>query len=354
MSNTVLTLILILLANINAFAQKQSFDVVLFTIPKGWQQQQFDGGLQLSFTEKKTGEYAIALITKATAGIGNPGENFNADWNRLVKTAVEVEGEPQMSEQTKENNWEIVSGGANYTDGNNKGMATLLTATGGGQMASVLLMTNTSKYQNELLSFINSLELSRPPQTTTQNPVSASNSGSKNIVGLWRYNILETSGHMNGMPMYTAGYFRREYAFYPDGTYLFRIKNWSTTIKEIIWVYETGTYVVNGNQLTLTPSKGKGEYWSKKDNNTTKWGGLIKTYAYKLEKTTYNYSIKYFSGSKNYSLNLMPANETQRDGTLTGDGYHYSNDGNEKSNIDNPPGFKSGFENKSFSATTPS
>ncbi|MBL0255198.1 MAG: hypothetical protein IPQ27_09615 [Chitinophagaceae bacterium] len=49
----------------SAFSQKQSFDVVSYSTPKGWQQQQNEGGLQLSITDKKTGGYALAVITKA-------------------------------------------------------------------------------------------------------------------------------------------------------------------------------------------------------------------------------------------------------------------------------------------------
>ena len=334
-----------------AFPQKQSFDIVSYSSPANWEKVQNEGGVQLSITDKKSGAYAIAIITKSSSSNLSASENFTVDWKRLVKAAVQVKEEPNMQEPSAANGWNIISGTTNYTDGNTKGLATLITATGGGQMVSVLLMTNTEQYQNDLLSFIQSLELSKVSDATSQNPVNIPGPGNKSIVGLWTYNTLEISGYINGMPQYTAGYSRREYAFYQDGKYLFRTKIWLTLVKDILYVYESGTYTVSENQIVLTPLKGKGEFWSKKDNTTSKWGSLVRSSDFKLEKTTYRFELKYYSGSQHYDLILIPVKETQRDGTLNGDGYHYSLKESGISVIDNPPGLKTGFEDKSFTAS---
>ena len=90
-----------------AFAQKQSFDVVSYVVPSGWQQQQGEGGVQLSVSDKKTGGYAIAIITKATASVATANENFKTDWTRLVKSTVQVTAEPTMQEPSTENGWKL-------------------------------------------------------------------------------------------------------------------------------------------------------------------------------------------------------------------------------------------------------
>lgn len=334
---------LLLIVSCTASAQKQNFDVVSYTLPKGWQQQQNDGGLQLSITDKKTGAYAIAIITKASVSNAAANENFNNDWAKLVSGTVQVNGSPTISAPTKENGWDIISGSANYTDGGNTGMANLLTATGGGQMVSVVLMTNTKLYQNELSLFLNSLELTKITPTKNASTSSSTQTSGSSIAGLWCYNLLETSGYANGYPQYTAGYFRKEYLFKKDGTYIFRTKNWSVWTKEILFVYESGTYVVNGNQVTVIPSQGRGEWWSKKDNRTTLWGSRQKASDFKLEKTTYTFEIKYFSGSKDNVLYLNPNKSTQRDGIYSQDRFSYTARAIDKSPIDNPPGFKVGL-----------
>lgn len=64
-----------------------------------------------------------------------------------------------MSDMDIEKGWACITGQANYTDGNNKGLVTLVTATANGKMINIVLMANTSKYQEELLAFINSADL---------------------------------------------------------------------------------------------------------------------------------------------------------------------------------------------------
>lgn len=337
---------MIVAISFTSFAQKQTFDVVSYALPKGWQELKNEAGIQLSITDKKNASYAIAIVTKATASTASATENFNNDWLKLVKGTVQVSTEPIMQQPTNENGWDVISGGANYADGANTGMATLLTATSGEQMVSVVLMTNTKQYQNELLAFIQSLKLSKAMQISINNQATTNKANSSSIMGLWCDNHLEISGYFNGYPQYTAGYFRREYLLKEDGTYIFRLKNWSTLMKEILFAYESGTYVVQGNQLIIIPNQGRGEWWSKKDNNASLWGNGLKASDYKLEKTNYTFEIKYYSGTDSYSLILNSKKNTERDGTYNQNGFSYARSRTGKSIIDNPPGFKTSLENK--------
>ncbi len=338
--------ILLLAAIITHAQQKQSFGVVSYSTPVNWQKQQTEAGVQLSVTDKKTGGYAIAFITKAIASDAEANENFKTDWARLVKASVQVNGEPAMQQPFSENGWNVVSGTANYTDGAVTGMATLLTATGGGQMVSVLLMTNTQQYQNNLLAFINSLDLAKVTTNSTgdKTPAVINNSNNSSIVGLWIFYNTEANGYSNGFPVVTGGYMRREYLFNTDGTYTFRAKDWMVYVKDILFVYETGTYTVKGNQITITPKKGTGEWWSKAaSGRTSEWGKLVRSSSdYKLETVTYTFEFKYYSGSN--ALVLKAAKPTSRDGAKNPNQreqeYIYSVRELDKSLIDNPPGFK--------------
>ncbi len=353
--------ITILIMSSNLLAQKQSFDVVTYSAPANWQKQQTEAGVQLSVTDKKTGGYAIAFITKTIASDAEANENFKTDWTRLVKGSVQVNGEPVMQQPFSENGWSVVSGTADYTDGSVKGMATLLTATGGGQMVSVLLMTNTQQYQNDLLSFINSLELTTATSIPDADKTTeaTTNANPSSIVGLWVFYNTESNGLYNGFPQLTGGYMRREYLFNTDGTYTFRAKDWMVYVKDILFIYETGTYTVKGNQIIITPKKGKGEWWSKAaSGRTSEWGKLVRSSSdYKLETVTYTIEFKYYSGSNEQAMILKAAKPTSRDGAKNSNQneqeYRYTSRETGKSLIDNPPGFKTGFENKS-PASSPS
>lgn len=345
---SILLFTLLLVMSSASFAQKQTFDVVSYTPPNGWLQQKGESGVQLSITDKKTKAYAIVVITKVKVSDASVNENFTTDWNKLVKATVQVNAEPTISDMNIETGWNCVTGQANYTDGKNKGIATLITATGGGQTVSVVVMTNTSKYQEEVLAFVNSLQLAKPSKISTKNPIPATtNQADKNsIVGLWiDYNAETTGNYVNGNPQYTAGYTRKEYTFYPNGTYLFRKKQWITSMKEILFVYETGTYALAGDQLTISPKKGMGEWWSKVGQQADAWGKRLKVAEYKMEKVTYAFEQKYFSGSQDHTLTLSSGKPTQRDGgslNNTNGSYEFRYSLREKfgSLIDNPPGFK--------------
>lgn len=321
----VILLVIAIIPGSYSFAQKQTFDVISFAFPKGWQQQQNEAGLQLSVADKKSGAYAIAVITKATASAASAGENFNSDWNRLVKTSVQVSGESSMTAPAKENGWDVISGSTNYTDGANTGKATLLTATGGGKTMSVVLMTNTQQYQKELLAFINSLQLSKVTQHTIAN---TANSTLANKI--WEAKSYEKNGAAYGATSgsYTGGFWYYQYKFNADGTYTFVYHAASALATNPVNLlqYETGNYTVNGNQLTLTPQKGTDEEWSVgKINNGMSAEHIrgvletrikrLKTTARKLEKITYSFTVEFWQGNNANALCLKHSQNIVREGS---------------------------------------
>lgn len=55
-----------------------------------------------------------------------------------------------------------------------------------------------------------------------------------------------------------------------------RNKQWLTKAADITFLYETGTYTVSGNQLTIIPANRKGGFWAK-TKSTKEWGKLKNT-----------------------------------------------------------------------------
>lgn len=118
-------------------------------------------------------------------------------------------------------------------------------------------------------------------------------------------------------------------------------KNISTTQKSNPksadgWMIQSG----NGNQLSLTPAKGKAGWWNKdrKSKDVNKWGSFRKAAAYKLETATYSIEIKV---DNNYSdaIILNSNKPTERDGgQFNNPPYRFAYVHREESLIDNPPG----------------
>lgn len=307
----------LLFSALTVCAQKQTYDLVSYTLPKGWQKQQVDGGVQLFITDNKTGGYAIAIVTKAIATTGSAQGDFGSQWKSLLVNTVNSMTNPVMTKPVFDNGWEILSGKGNYVDGNIKGLATLITSTGYNKTVATVLMTNTNQYQKELQSFINSLALVKPSSNTTINnsssTMSSQTASHSKVVGIWGSYLNETSGTFsNGMPMTTGGHFRKEYYFNVNGTYRFIETSASAYSSNMILMYETGTWSTNGNQLTLNPTKGKNETWSKV-KAYLRWNKLLKTDKRTLEKVVYTFDFDIFGGIEN--LVLQNNRQTVRDGT---------------------------------------
>ena len=92
---------------LNVFAQTKTLDVISFAIPKGWQQQQNEGGIQLSISNQNGG-YAVAVVTRTRASSSSASDNFTGDWNTLVKKSVQVNSAPVMQEPVTENGWQVI------------------------------------------------------------------------------------------------------------------------------------------------------------------------------------------------------------------------------------------------------
>ncbi|MFT3979285.1 MAG: lipocalin family protein [Ferruginibacter sp.] len=338
----------------SAFAQKQTYDIVSYTAPKDWTEKQ--GGGNISYSRIDGGSWAQIAIYQHRSSEGDIQADFDKDWNELVTPGRTVSA-PEKTEPQTSDGFTVMSGSGVWQY-NGTNVASMLTVYSNQKICIALLCNTTAMpYLKEYQNFIGSLDInvgndvetavsesnpSSEPNPSTTNTTTA-DVNSVSIVGLWIDYMLETTGYnINGMPQYTAGYLRKEYSFNADGTYVFRNKQWLTKTKDILFMYESGTYKVNGNQLTITPQTGKSGFWGKLAR-TTEWGKMVKMNDYKLEKTTYSFEIKYFSASDSYSLNLNAGAPTQRDGgqfNSANDPYefHY-NLRKLETLIDNPPGW---------------
>lgn len=343
-----------------SFGQKENFDIVSYTAPADWNKDTKDD--YVSFSRIDGASWSQIAVYKSRQSIGNMEEDAQKDWQDIVLVAHTIEQEDKTEPKSAEG-WQVMSrsGVWQYNGAN---VATLLTTYSNGNVCVSVLWNGTAKpYMKNLTDFIASIDLDAgnvvTPQSDTENSNqnntsstlnnTTSNTNASAIVGLWTNYILETTGNsINGSPQYTAGYLRKEYAFYPDGTYLFRNKQWLTKTKDIVFMYESGTYSVNGKQLTIIPKTGKAGFWGK-TKSTKEWGGLVKMSDYKLEKTVYTFELVSDPTYGN-SIVLKSTKPTERDGgkfNAPNDPFEFRYALREiGSSIDNPPGLKTGFENK--------
>lgn len=330
-----LCLMLFTINVISTFAQQETFDIVTYTPPKDWTLKQNAGNI--SYSRVDGGSWGQIGIYKHRNSEGDIKIDFDKDWNELISNGKSISS-VEKTEPKLTHGWSIISGrGIWQYNGTN--VATILTVYSNQKNCMAIVCNATAMpYLKEYQSLLGSLTISTANITipSTENHASA-------IVGLWTDYSLESAGRsFNGVPQYTAGYLRKEYTFNKDGTYIFRNKQWITKTKDILFSYETGTYVVKGNELNITPENGKGGFWEKKASSL-EWGKYVKALNYRLEKVTYTFKI---IEDPNYgnTIVLSASKPTQRDGgkfNAPDDPYafHYSFR-KLASLIDNPPGLK--------------
>ncbi|HNO00965.1 MAG TPA: hypothetical protein PKN06_11915 [Chitinophagaceae bacterium] len=330
----------------NLFAQKETFDVFTYQPIKNWNQEKTDKSVTFTSMDEAKGAFCIIRLYPSLDGDADSKINFDNSWKSIVQEPLGA-GDAKMEDISAEDGWKLQTGSAQFNKDGLAGIAMLVTATNSSKMVNMLVMFNADSYTKALNDFISSIKLSavaaKNNNTSIRNNQPVSNSNNSSIVGLWTNYILETTGYnVGGMPQYTAGYLRKEYQFNANGTYTFRNKQWLTKAADITFLYETGSYTVNGNQLTIIPANGKGGFWAK-TNSSKEWGKLKKYTDYKLEKTTYTFEIindpTYGNG-----IILKPGKPTNRDGgkfNAPNDPYEFRYSfRNKESLIDNPPGFK--------------
>ncbi|MCG2613729.1 hypothetical protein LZZ85_05535 [Terrimonas sp. NA20] len=348
----VLVFILALILHLDLSAQKKTFDIVSYTAPLAWTEEVQESYVAYS---KRSGDlWGQAAIYKSTASKGDIDSDMQKEWEAVVISLRAVEKEEKTAPKTF-NGWTVMSKSGTWKY-NGADVATILIVFSNGKTCVSLLCNATAEsYLKEFVQMTQSVELTAQSITATGDPAPVSNNqtGAGSLIGLWGTDNNETSGYMNGMPETTGGYFRKEYEFYKDGTYLYRAKDWSNFAKEIRFAFETGTYKLTGDQLTLTPVQGKTEWWSKaSDGRTSGWGRRIRTGAFKPEKVSYTMEIRYLSGMERSCLYLKSGKPTERDGASGAQvnalqEFSYGNrDKSEESLIDIPPGLKTGFERK--------
>ena len=163
MKQLLIVLVCFLSFSVSSLAQtSETFDITTFRAPGNWQKQASQSSIQISTEDKANGTYCLITLFKSLPGTNNSKENFDATWQTVVRGTVNVSTAPQMGSPANDNGWEVQSGVAAFEKNREKGLAMLVTATGFGKMVSVLILTNTQAYEQDITAFVASLSLKKP------------------------------------------------------------------------------------------------------------------------------------------------------------------------------------------------
>ena len=163
-----------LLLTVFAFAAscnaQQKFDLASFKVPKGWQQSTKEGTFTISKEDVAKGTYCLITLYKTLDAGSNATENFNHSWDSFVKENLGVTTGATMQPPAKEDGWELLSGHASFSKDGLSGAAILISGTGYNKLANILILTNSDVYEKEMTAFLESVNYSKPTQTSNTTP----------------------------------------------------------------------------------------------------------------------------------------------------------------------------------------
>jgi hypothetical protein len=299
-----------------AVAQAETFDLVTYTPPKDWSKQVSESSITYTAVNEKSNTWCRIIMLKSTLSKGSIEADFESEWQDLIVKNYNPTEERQLNEVTEYNGWKIKAALVKFTFDKGDALAMLTTASGFQRCVSIVALTNSQDYLEDVGALISSVVLKDMTNEAGTPGVLAAQTDNNNIasiLGAWGTSLVVP--YRRGTEG-TAGYTLKQYTLNANGTYTFYVKSFRYKVDKLLLVKENGTYQISGNTITINPQNSVIESWSKKDD-TDEWGNLLSTETRALEKVNYQFTKKYFSGVDQWNLVLQANAETKRDGLFT-------------------------------------
>jgi hypothetical protein len=315
---------------VSSIAQKEIYDLISYTPPSSWKKDATESSVMYTISNNTTKAWCRISIIKSTTSKGDIEQDFESERENLIEKNYPSTDSMQLNPTQEINGYKIKSGSSPFVFENKPAVALLNTASGYGRCASIVIITNSQEYIENIESFLSSVDLNKPEVQETNQPTNSSNSnGPSSILGTWGKTSTNNSSYeiANGL----HGYIVDQYTFNKDGTYSFIMRNFSY-LPDILFAKESGTYKLSGKTITVIPQKSVIEKWTKGYTTEAdgrkvyhdKLGKLISSQKRTIEKTTYRFTWEYFSGIQEWNLLLSTDKPTLRDGPFNG-GSNFNN-----------------------------
>ena len=80
----ILSLFMVAMFTVRLFAQKETYDLITYSPPKGWGKEVKENSIVYTTVDKKNNSWCQVGIFKSTTGKGSIDKDFEAEWRELV------------------------------------------------------------------------------------------------------------------------------------------------------------------------------------------------------------------------------------------------------------------------------
>ncbi|MBX2946865.1 MAG: hypothetical protein KF725_13605 [Cyclobacteriaceae bacterium] len=157
--------LLLILSVYAAQAQlRETFDIITFTPPKGWQRESTNNVVSFVITNNKTGNWSRLSVYKSIISNRTPAADFDHEWNELVTKVYQGSTKP-VPETSVEDGWTAHSGVSPFTWQGKSSLILLNTISGYGREVVITVTMNSQTYMSHIQAFLNSIDLQKPSQS---------------------------------------------------------------------------------------------------------------------------------------------------------------------------------------------
>lgn len=341
--NKLFSFIILLLPAYVSFAQKDTFDIVNYTVPAGYELVKNNNVLTYYKEDKSTGAYCNIFIYNLMPGQGGIQQDFDYAWNNQVQKPFKVTAAANMQPIATLKGWQFLLGTIRYADNGVATLAMLLTFSGENKMQSICILSNSDRYKSDIESFIASVDVIKEITTIGDKSISngsskttSSTSSSGNIkYAVWECNCPNLATNTQVTTKLNT------VVLSPDGKYLTHMPTQGlngVTPQNTNETESWGNVTDKGNMLSLVNDKyGKMELY-KIDANTRSRYSNLKSSIYKKVKVVdglrfdgaYSPELSYYNGktdiiSRQIDPNKRPIIFFKKDGTYINEGIDFSN-----------------------------
>ena len=165
MKNYFLLLLVCFCANV--FAQKETFDIISYTPPQGWDKEVKTSVTSYTIVNKQKKTWCQLGVFSSTTSKGGITQDFESEWQELIVKQYHTTEAPQETDVPDADGWKIRSVGSKFIFNKADALAMLTTFSGYGRAVSIVAATNTQDYIADIQNLIASIELSKPDTTVT-------------------------------------------------------------------------------------------------------------------------------------------------------------------------------------------
>lgn len=183
-----------------SFAQKETYDVVSYHPPTGWTKGTEENLVR--FTAVKNNNWCRINIVKSTVSKGDIDQDFENEWKEMVVKNYSSTEEPFVGDAKDAGEWKVKAGGLKFVYDSSNVQVLLLTATGYNRCASIVAVSNSDVFKDDIDTFFLGVELLqqdipllRAESTTQASSLQTISSSTKSIIGSWCMSSSDNSSY---------------------------------------------------------------------------------------------------------------------------------------------------------------